>query len=69
MIDTEAAPKSRQIDFGNDEAVGHALGTAVRDALRKHKRLGQSIVIWQDGKVVWVAPEDIPVGLADEAAS
>ena len=69
MIDTEAAPKSRQIDFDNDEAVGHALGTAVRNALREHKRLGQSIVIWQDGKVVTLAPEDIPVDLADEVAS
>ena len=38
---------------------------AVRKALRQHKRLGQSVAVWQDGKVVLLAPEDIPVDLND----
>jgi len=38
-----------------------ALNRAVNEALRVHKLLGQSVVTWRDGKVVWVAPEDIPV--------
>lgn len=66
-MEREAPAKSRQIDLDNDEEVAYALGTAVRDALRRHKRLGQSVVIWQDGKVITLAPEDIPVDLADEA--
>ncbi len=66
-MEIEAPTKSRQIDLDNDEEVNQALSTAVRDALRRHKRLGQSVVVWQDGKVVTLAPEDIPVDLADEA--
>ncbi len=65
---TEAPTKPKQIDLDNDEEVSQALNTAVRDALRRHKRLGQSVVVWQDGKVVTLAPEDIPVDLTDEAA-
>ncbi len=64
----QTAAKSAPIDLDNDEEVGQALGVAVRNALREHKRLGQSVVIWQDGRVVTLAPEDIPVDLTDEAA-
>ena len=66
MIKTEIARTPKPIDFDNDEEVDQALGVAVRDALRLHKRLGQSVVVWQNGKVVWVAPEDIPVDLTDD---
>ena len=68
MVNTETPTKPQHIDLDNDEEVNQALGTAVRKALREHKRLGQSVVIWQDGKVVTVAPEDIPVDLSNEAA-
>jgi hypothetical protein len=44
------------------DAFGDALRTAVRVALREHKRRGESIVVWQDGRVVTIAAEDIPVG-------
>ena len=69
MISTEAIVESFDTLFENDNEVDYLAKVAVRDALREHKRLGQSVVIWQDGKVVWVAPEDIPVDLVDEAAS
>lgn len=51
--------------FEDDARLDYLAKEAVRDALRQHKRLGQSVVIWQDGKVVTVAPEDIPVDLVD----
>lgn len=54
--------------FRDGNRLDYLAKEAVRDALREHKRLGQSVVIWQDGKVVTVAPEDIPVDLTDEAA-
>lgn len=54
--------------FHDDERLDYLAQAAVRDALRRHKRLGQSIVVWQDGKVVTLAPENIPVDLTDEAA-
>jgi hypothetical protein len=37
-----------------------ALGRAVRAALLEHKRAGNPIAVWEDGQVVWIAPEDIP---------
>lgn len=54
--------------FRDDARLDHLAKEAVRDVLRQHKRRGQSVVVWQDGKVVTLAPEDIPVDLTDEAA-
>jgi hypothetical protein len=53
--------------FSNDDRLDYLAHAAVRDALREHKRLGQSVAVWQDGKVVTLAPEDIPVDLTDNA--
>ena len=33
---------------------------AVAKAVEKHRRLGQSIIVMRDGKITWIAPEDIP---------
>ena len=35
--------------------------TAVRHELSIHKRLGNPIATWKDGKVVIIPPEEIPV--------
>ena len=45
--------------YSDDAALEKAMGRAVYDALRMHKLLGHPIVIWRDGKVVWVPPEEI----------
>jgi len=34
---------------------------AGREAIARHKALGQSIVIWRDGKVVVIPPEEIEI--------
>ncbi|MCY2960165.1 MAG: hypothetical protein NTY35_08365 [Planctomycetota bacterium] len=41
-----------------------AFQAAARDALERHKKLGESIVIWRDGRVVEVPPEEIDAELA-----
>ena len=41
--------------------IDEALQRAVREALLRHKKLGNSIAVWQDGKVVIIPPEDIQV--------
>ena len=51
--------------FEDGKRLDYLAKEAVRDALREHKRLGQSVVVWRDGKVVTVAPEDIPVDFAE----
>jgi hypothetical protein len=41
--------------------VEQALNEAVHDALLDHKRAGNPIAGWRDGKVVIIPPEEIPV--------
>lgn len=36
---------------------------AVSAALEQHKRAGNPVAEWREGKVVWVAPEDIVLPL------
>ena len=33
---------------------------AIADAIERHRKLGESISIWQDGKVVTLSAEQIP---------
>jgi hypothetical protein len=34
---------------------------AVADAIAEHKRMGRPIVVWREGKVVKIPPEEIVV--------
>jgi hypothetical protein len=43
------------------EQIMEALREAGREARRRHKALGHPIVIWRDGRVVEVPPEEIEV--------
>jgi hypothetical protein len=54
------------------EEIGKILQLAVREALIMHKRIGNPIAIWKNGKVVIVPPEEIeippdPFAYRDEA--
>jgi hypothetical protein len=49
------------VDFEDDAQVDRAMRRAVAEALKEHKRKGHSVVIWRDGKVVRVPPEEIIV--------
>ena len=51
--------------FAEGKPIDDALMRGVRRALAVHKRLGQSIVIWRDGQVVWVPAEEIPVDIEE----
>jgi hypothetical protein len=42
-------------------AVEAAVGEAVREALLMHKRLGNPVASWRDGRVVWIPADQIPV--------
>jgi hypothetical protein len=43
------------------EQVMEAINQAVAEALRRHKARGESVVVWRDGEVVWLKPEEIRV--------
>lgn len=45
----------------NAESITKIVRRAVRHALLDHKRAGNPIATWQDGRVVVLQPEDIPV--------
>ena len=44
--------------FSNGKEIDEALQEAVRMALLQHKKAGNPIVSWKDGKAVWIQPED-----------
>ena len=46
------------------KAIEKVLQRAVHDALRMHKRLGNPIATWRDGKVVIIPPEEIMIDTA-----
>lgn len=47
------------------EAILHQ---AVREALLRHKKLGESIAVWRDGKVVILSPDEIVLPEEDNGA-
>ncbi len=47
--------------FSEGTQIDESLRQAVKDALLKHKQAGNPIVVWRDGKMVWLKPEEIPV--------
>jgi hypothetical protein len=47
--------------FADGTLIDQALRRAVQEALLSHRQTGHPIVVWQDGKVVWVPPEEIVV--------
>lgn len=47
--------------FDDGAAIDAALKAAVREAVLRHKRLGQPIVEWRDGRAVLTPPEEIVV--------
>ena len=47
----------------NDSAkVTMIIQEGIRAALLKHKQVGNPVCEWRDNKVVWISPENIPVG-------
>lgn len=63
--DSDRTPAQRVDDI---PSVLRALREAVREALMRHKLAGHAVAVWRNGRVVWVAPEDIPLQ-ANEAGN
>ena len=47
--------------FEEGTPIDEAIIEGAREALRRHKREGHPIVIWRDGQIVWVPPEEIEI--------
>ena len=57
----ETAKKDIGKLFNDREGMDRALARAVRQALLEHKRAGNPVATWRDGKVVWIEPEELEV--------
>ncbi len=47
--------------FDDPDKVTDALARGIREALLQHKMAGNPIVVWRDGQIVWIPPEEICV--------
>ena len=56
VTEQEAAELQQKVEAG--ARAGVAL------ALEEHYRMGRSIVVWRDGKVVWLKPEEYKDSIA-----
>lgn len=64
MTDAAEAPPPSELVLDPARTLA-AVRLAVREALLDHKHRGNSVVIWEDGQVRWIAAEDIVI--PDEA--
>ena len=56
--DSDPTPAER---VGDLDRIERALRAAVRDALQRHKRDGDPVAVWREGRVVWLSPDQIPI--------
>lgn len=55
-------PERSPVDLVEDvPRILAAMAAAVREALLRHKLLGNPVAVWKNGKVVWLQPDEIPV--------
>ena len=53
-------PRDLEQVLADKGKVETALRAAVRDALARHKKAGNPVAVWRNGKVIWLRPEEIP---------
>ena len=51
-------PKDIAQIFREGTPIDEALNAAARDAVQLHKEKGLPLVVWRDGKIVWISPEE-----------
>lgn len=54
-------PPEKDIDaiFADGAEIDKAIKKAVREAVRRHKLLGNPIAVWRDNGVCWLQPDEI----------
>ena len=55
----KAHQKSIEELLSDGSEIDRAMRDAVCQALRRHKRLGESVVVWENGRVVELPPDEI----------
>jgi hypothetical protein len=62
--DSDRTPADRVEDLPR---ILNAMREAVREALWRHKRLGNPVAVWREGRVVWLQPEEIPTEIVERS--
>ena len=57
-------PKDIDEIFREGTLIDEAMNLAVRDAVQLHKEKGLPMVVWRDGKILWISPEEAEQSLA-----
>jgi hypothetical protein len=53
------SPKDISRLFREGTPIDEAMSAAVREAVLQHKRAGLPLVVWRDGKIVWIPADEI----------
>jgi hypothetical protein len=64
---TEPRRASNSELMADHALITEAIARGVREAVLQHARAGRPVPIWQDGKVVWIPPDEILARLQDGA--
>ena len=67
MSSDESNQPKKSFELSHLPIVLKAFQAGVQAALTDHKRRQESVVVWRDGKVVEVEPEDIPDFMPESA--
>lgn len=47
--------------------IDEAMNKAVREAVLLHKRMGQPLAVWRDGRTVWLSADEVEEELRRES--
>ncbi|MBM2811005.1 MAG: hypothetical protein HW416_1764 [Chloroflexi bacterium] len=61
MIEQKVADQILNERVANIPRNLHAMRQAVCEALLQHKRAGNPVAVWRNGRVEWIPPQDIPL--------
>jgi hypothetical protein len=50
---------AKNLFVAHRETIRAAFARAVQQALREHKRAGNPVAVAENGRVIWIAPEQI----------
>jgi hypothetical protein len=64
---TNREPKDIRQIFREGKLIDEAMNAAVRDAVQLHKEKGLPMVVWRDGKILWISPEEAERTLASQS--
>lgn len=54
--------------FREGTLIDRAMQDATREAIKQHKQAGQPMVVWRNGQIVFISPEELEAALLDDTS-